>query len=779
MIMPRTETLLWDNWEFSLDSSKPKTVHLPHDWAIDAPFNRNMEDGCSQGFRDRRGIGLYKRSLYISKLRSGYKYYLHFGGVFECSTVLINGKEAGGHKYGYSPFQVDITELVHQGDNTIEIRVDNTAMPADRWYSGGGIYRLVTFIEAWQLHFDRNEVIVTANPPDSSASEYWTVRVDTGLTHPVKGILSHLTDNINAEGEDGKLLFTVKNPRLWSAETPHLYSLTLSLKDGSQEGDEISLKIGLRDIVMDPEKGMLVNGERVILKGVCVHQEVGCRGIAAKKEIWRQRLEVLKEMGCNCIRGAHHVHSAEFLDLCDEMGFYVYEEPFDKWTGGLYGRYFQTEWKKDIDAMIKRDRNRPCIFIWGVGNEVENQGQESMLKILGELIDYVKTLDSSRPVTYAMNPHFKRRSNIDITKVKDIQKFVDEADEQEITDPYERVERISLIGDMVDVISCNYQEQWYELIHEKCPNKPILGSEVYQYFMGHMEQMQNLTEKLPVVAPKEHSYVIGSIIWSGYDYLGESMGWPSKGWSGAPIRTNMEKRPSFYMLKSHWSDTPMVHFSVMDYSLRDEVVKAHWEMPVYADHWHFPQLYQTVIPYMITSNCQEVRLFHNSKRFYIQKPSDFPNGIITGFLPWAAGTVTAEGYNDGVLVCRHELVTPGAATQLAFDCKTIIAPAEPERSAEPAEPGYEILLTVRAFDKDNNPCFRESCEVRFVIEGQVEILAVDNGCLMNNEPYSNDCVHMYHGAASVQIRIAGVPGRVKVSAWADGLHSGDAFILVE
>ncbi|MFR8336925.1 MAG: glycoside hydrolase family 2 TIM barrel-domain containing protein [Eisenbergiella massiliensis] len=182
--------------------------------------------------------------------------------------------------------------------------------------------------------------------------------------------------------------------------------------------------------------------------------------------------------------------------MCDELGFYVYEECFDKWTGGLYGRYFETEWKKDVEAMVKRDRNRACIFIWGVGNEVENQGQPSMLAILKMLKDYVLTMDATRPVTYAMNPHFKRESNVDLSQIKDIQKFVDEADDTEIYDVRERVERICRIGEIVDVISCNYQEQWYPMIHEAMPDKLILGTEIYQFFKDIRSRCRILPMKI-------------------------------------------------------------------------------------------------------------------------------------------------------------------------------------------------------------------------------------------------------------------------------------------
>lgn len=766
--MNRVECELMEGWEFALNEpleTNYNPVHLPHDWVIHSSISENMEQGAAQGYRERLGTGWYRQSLDIENKKEGYCYYLDFGGIFEDSTIWINGTIVGGRKYGYSPFTLDITDSLQEGNNTIEIKVNNTHLPADRWYSGAGIYRKVKFIEVHKNHFDKNNIIITTKLIGSDAQVY----IDTGMDTKVSAKLSSENFCEDVHSDNGKLQFNVSNPKLWSAETPNLYNLKLSLYDDTGMTDMVTMSIGIREITFSVDEGMVVNGKRTKLKGVCVHQDVGCRGIAAKKEIWRERLLLLKESGCNTIRPSHHVFSEEFLDLCDEIGFYVYEEPFDKWTGGLYGRYFESEWKKDIEAMVKRDRNRTCIVIWGVGNEVENQAQDSMIKILKMLTDHVRLLDNTRPVTYAMNPHFKRESKVDVSKIKDIQKFVDEVDDTEIFDIHEKVERISRIAEHVDIISCNYMEQWYPYIHQAIPNKLILGTEIYQYFKGFDEQFQNFTDENPSLVPLENDYVMGGIIWTGYDYLGESMGYPSKGWSGSLIRTNMQCRASYYMMQSYWSDHPMVRLMVMDYSLEDELVKEHWDIPPYAEHWHFPQFKNKVIPYMIASNCDEVALFVNDKRLYIPKPADCPNRLITGFVPYKPGIVKVIGYKDGIEVCQHELKTPDQVRKLEFF---------KEEYCVDAEKGYELLLNVSAKDKKGTHYFRESRPVHFRIEGNAEIIGVDNGSFMGNEPYNGESIHMYNGVASVQIRLHGEPGRVIVYADADGLAGGKVIIRV-
>ena len=706
-------------------------VDLSHDWAVSCPFNKEMDDGAPQGFRDRWGIGWYKKTVTLEEKKEGMRYLLYFGGVYENATLWVNDFEIGNHKYGYSSFQMDITEAVKAGDNELLMRVDNSVMPADRWYSGCGIYRDVALHIVPEEHLDLWEIQVHIKIEGTDA----IVEVETKSRVLVQGILCPIkssgeNDDVtievaepnlsnieetevffaeSSEGLDGKLQFHVKNAKLWSADDPQLYRLILST-----ENDKVSVNIGIREVVFDAKKGMLVNGVPTKLKGVCLHQEAGCLGTAVTKEIWRERLTHLKKLGCNAIRAAHHTYSEEFLDLCDEMGFYVYEECFDKWKGGLYGRYFDKNWESDVEAMVKRDRNRACIVIWGVGNEVENQGQDSMLAILKQLSDKVRSLDSSRPITYAMNPHFKWESNVDLSKIKDIQQFVDEVSDTEIYDAKERVSRIAKIAEIVDIISCNYQEQWYELIHEQIPNKLILGTEVY-------------------VA---------------------------------------------YMLKSIWSEEPVVHFSVMDYSLDDEGVKEHWDSPIYADHWHFPQFRKTLIPYMIASNCDEVHLFLNGKQFFIPRPSECKNGIITGFLPWQPGTVTVVGYQNGKEACRHEVVTPGMAVALAFDqecdhkeCVSTVNLGIPEKK-------QHLLLTVRAVDENGNSCFRESGKVHFAVEGAAKIVGVDNGDICSNEPYQEDSVHLYHGCASVMLELYCKPGRVSVHAFGDGLRQAQTIIEV-
>ncbi|MCD7739059.1 MAG: DUF4982 domain-containing protein [Lachnospiraceae bacterium] len=836
-----------DNWEFALhrglepmkkekaDELQYIPVTLPHDWQISSPYNREMKQGAAQGYFDRWGIGWYRRELELGEKLTGALYRLCFDGVYENSTVWVNETCVGGRKYGYSPFALDITEAVHPGKNRILVKVDNTALPADRWYSGAGIYRKVYLEILPAIHLEREQVHVLTQVEKEKAE----IEIHTGTDLPVRAVVSLGDVNIRGKGnkenmgencagefeepKEGKaaenvgigsfctaegrglIHLTIPEPELWSAENPALYDLKLQLMEIGNETDgiancgiqdELSLKIGLRNVKLSPEKGLFINDQTVKLKGVCIHQEAGSFGTAVQPEIWRERLLQLKEVGCNALRLAHHLYMPEMLDLCDELGFYVYEECFDKWTGGAYGRYHRTEWQRDIDAMVLRDRNRPSILFWGVGNEVENQSYPSMLAILEQHVARVKELDSTRPVSLAMNPHFTypTAEEADMSQVADIQKFVDEAKEGEIYDIDDRVRQIKLIADRVDLISCNYQEQWYDRIHELIPDKAILGTETFMYFRGQDHILQNYSDENPWWDVEKRDYVIGGMIWTGIDYLGESIGYPAKGWSGALFSTDMEKRPIAWVHQSNWTGEPLVHFAVMDYTVPCNWTKEGWDYPRYETHWEFPQFQGVVIPYMIATNCEQVQLFVNEKEFLLKPTAEYPNRTITGYLPYLPGKVTAIGFNRGREVCRHEVVTPGPAVKLAFEREEQIVSlkkrmvqsgednaaeesgsCEEEAAAERCAP-YQMLLKVRAYDKDDNPVFRESAAVHFIVEGPAYIVGVDNGDMQSSEPENEDRIHLYHGKAAAALVVTG-EGRIKIRVYGAGLLPAQTVIL--
>lgn len=730
---------LEDGYRFGLDERTFAHIQVPHDWAIGAPSDPDMEWGDFQGYLNRWGIGWYRLHFTLTEKKKGKRYILHFDGVFERCQVYLNEIFSGEHRYGYSGFSLDITESVCSGENLLAVRVDNSLTTADRWYSGCGIYRKVELEEVSERYLKAEEIAVHVDYKDGSGS--LIIEMEKAQT----GVTAAIDDVFAAEiPENGILKISGLSVEPWSAENPRLYRLVLRLPEASG-GHTLPLFVGFRRVEFIPQKGMFVNGEPVKMKGVCLHHDGGCVGSAVTGSLLKKRLKLLKSMGCNTIRTSHNIVSTEMMDLCDQLGFYVVDEGFDKWVHGAYSRFFETDMEEDLSYLIRHDRNRPCVVMWSMGNEIEDQGSASMLSILKRLCSFTRTLDD-RPVTVAMSPLYK---NLDGEPI-----------EEQVED---KVASACRIADIVDIISCNYQEQWYEEIHRICPEKLILGTESYVFFRGSYAHLFNYGPENPWMDVMRHDYVIGSCLWAGIDYLGESMGFPSKGWGGTLIQTNLVRKPISYLWESYWSEKPVVHISILDYTKPAEIVREPWsELPL-SDCWNYPMFVKMPMVYMIFSNCQEVRLSLNGEHFDIDRPEDCKSRIISGFLPLEPGTVLAEGMMEGQVVCSHKLVTCKGAEKLIFT-----------ELPDPVEQlPAQLLFTVTAVDDDGNPDYRESREISFVTEGPCIVEGVDNGYLCSQECFASDHIHMHQGRASVVLRVTGT-GDIVVHARAKGLEEATA-----
>lgn len=746
-------------------------VTLPHDWMIGRPVDKNTRQGPPQGYFDRWGTGFYRRDLTVEK-KPDTLYRLCFDGVYENCSVWVNDVPVGGWGYGYTPFVSDITQALRDGENRLLVRVDNTRFPADRWYSGAGIYRMVWLETVPAEHLEPAEVTMETSLTDHGPSLSVNVAHSGRKRISMEGhqkIFQEIT-------EDDTVTFSGPALRLWSAEQPNLYTLTVELLDGEEALDTLTFRTGLRTVRADRSHGLLVNNVPTKLKGVCLHQDAGCFGAAVTPELWRERFRELKKIGCNALRLAHHLYMPEVLDLCDEMGFYVYEEAFDKWTSGAYARHYEQSWKQDLTAMVLRDRSRPSILFWGVGNEVEGQAHTAMLRLLENHVAAVRELDGTRPVGLAMNPFFGYEERPALADGINVQHIVGAAKLGEILDMDDKLEYIRRIAQRVDVLGCNYMEQWYDAIHAAVPDKLILGTETYQFFRGQGELFQAYYDRCPWLDVPGRDWCAGGFVWSGIDYLGESAVWPAKGWSGALFTTDMEPRPMAYAYRSWWTDEPTVHFAVLDMSLGDEGVQAHWDAPRYKRHWSFPQFQAAVIPYMVATNCEQVEIWLRGRCYRPAPTREFPDGIVRGFLPYWPGEVAVVGLRDGREVCRDTVVTPGQAAQLRFEEEETAVALRRDDAGRTLP--FQLLCKVRAYDMDGNAVFHEYARVRFTVEGPAEIVGTDNGDMQRSDPFAGSDVHLYGGHASAALRLTGT-GRVRVTAHAPGLRPACAVITAE
>ncbi|MDR1781073.1 MAG: DUF4982 domain-containing protein [Tannerella sp.] len=741
------------------DDSGWDEVQLPHDWSIG--LLPDSTKGASNGFYPG-GIGWYRKTFIAPQTWKGQHVSILFDGVYHRSDVYINGRHLGFYAYGYIGFEYDITPYLQYGkENVIAVRVDHSDCPSSRWYSGSGIYRHVWLNITNQVHIATwGTYITTPEITDEAA----TVSVETTVENSDSSIakIKSLVLQSTIIAPDGKVVATVSTPftlqantkqpvtskltlskpRLWSCEEPALYRLVSVVKEGSRVLDRYETPFGVRSFDFDPDKGFFLNGKNMKLQGFCMHHDNGCLGAAVPDRANIRKLQIIKEYGCNAIRCSHNPPTPEFLDACDSLGFLVIGEAFDKWKGGYYAQHFDQAWQKDLGSMLLRDRNHPSIIIWSAGNETSEQGDLSGegTKRAKMLYDYIRATDPSRPVSVSL-----------ATSDDDVEAY-----------------NISGFADVFDIVGYNYQEPWYAEDHKNFPKRIILGTETFPFYHGRWGStkrhyyVRDYFPRNPWYDVIENDYVSGGFIWTGIDYLGETMGWPSKGWVTGLFDVCMFEKPRAAFHRSMWNDEPMVRIAVQDQSLNIDPGKDHWSWPHLAAHWNFPQYKGHIIQVQTTTNCDSVELFINNASFGRRKRTDYTNNTIVWYVPYRAGKILAKGYNDGVEVATYELNTSGKATKVAL---------EADRTDIAAD-GQDIsFITVVLQDEKGITVPDSDRKISFEVSGAGRLLGVDNGDLRSHEPSNGNSHITYFGHAQLIVQSTRQPGFITIKATATGLQS--------
>jgi beta-galactosidase len=712
-----------------------------------------------QGFFAWEGTAWYRKEFFLPDT-GGEEVYIYFGGAYRNSTVYINGKKAGGRAYGYASFELNITRLAKWGEkNCIAVRLDNGKEAPDRWYSGSGLYRDVylrivpaVYIKTWGV-FIKTKIVHTSAHDSAAAVTAAVTLVNSGGT--AKGRIAvqirdygnqsviETSKPFNTAG-DGECIvqqqLLIQKPVLWSAEDPKLYRAIIHLEDleGNSIGKPVEISFGIRSIEIVARKGMRVNDKPVKLKGVCLHQDCGITGSAFYETAWRRRLIALKSIGCNAIRTSHNPPAEEFLDLCDELGFYVIDECFDKWKSGYYAAHFDDDWRKDLENFILRDRNHPSIFLWSVGNEVENQGSEGMLKILKNLVSCVRVLDD-RPVTCALEPHVHPRSLVG-APVSQL------------------VEITKKLAEDVDVLGLNYHEALYE-DYSAAIDKPIVGTECYEYYSGTASNYEDIITKNPWRFVLENNNVIGQFIWAGIDYLGESS-WPAKGWAGAMIDMCGFLKPNAWYRKSIWSEEPVIYLAFYDMIGKPDYVRGRWSFPKMASHLNFDHFNRKTVTAAVFTNCDEAELWINGKKIGRRNPHDFENSIIDWTFAYVSGEVKIIGYRDGKEVCSQTLKTAGSPHRI------LLRPDKTTLMAGKSDMAHvEIAIT----DKDGILCPQEEVLVEFALTGDGSIAGSCSPDITNVLGYNLPKTFTSDGRALVFVKAGDGPGTLKLRAWSGTL----------
>ncbi len=751
------------------DDHEWRTLDLPHDWSIEGTPREDAPGGGRVGYYPM-GIGWYRKSFQLPKNARGREVWLEFDGVYMNGDVWINGVHLGRRPYGYVSFSYDVTTHIVPGTNVVAVRVDNSRQPNSRWYTGSGIYRHVWLTVVDRLHVGHWGTYVTTPRADSvGANVVVRTSLENHHTKTRKGVLRSIVVDSGgrevvrvetpfslAAGEKAELQQQVQvaSPRLWSVEAPTLYALRTEVRDGGRAADAVTTPFGIRSIAYDKDRGFLLNGRRVKMRGVNLHHDAGGLGAAVPEHVWLHRLETLKAMGANAIRTSHNPPAPEFLDLCDRLGFLVMAEAFDEWTIGKvpegYHNYF-AEWsERDVTDFVHRDRNHPSIVLWSAGNEIGEQSTPDGVQALRRLVEIFHREDPTRPVT---------TGNDQIV-----------ADGRPATLEFLNAE---------DIVGYNYVDRWHErreLFAEQDrhdhPDWKMIGTESGSIFQS-FDERYSLGDDSAVVRPNYnhgmlqaerlwkwitlHDYFAGNFMWTGVDYLGEST-WPFKGFGSGALDITGYPKDSYYLYQSLWTDRPVLHLF---------------------PHWNWPGRTGQVIPVLAYTNCNIVELFLNGRSLG-EKRIEFPaQGTSGGWnsyaepvvsattndlhlswdVPYEPGVLRAVGKRrDGTPACEAEVRTAGApaAIRLVPDCDTITT-----GPGDVAQVAFEIV------DSAGTVVPTADNLVTFTVTGG-NALVVDNANLGDLDPYRSDRRHAFNGRGLAILR-AHEPGLLRVTASANGL----------
>ncbi|WP_240732488.1 glycoside hydrolase family 2 TIM barrel-domain containing protein [Flavobacterium alkalisoli] len=777
-----------ENWQFYLSNdgndtiaanTQWKNINVPHDWSIELPFDENSPAGIGGGALNG-GLGWYKKIFKTAEKDSTKVISIVFDGVYMNSDVWVNGHHLGNHPNGYIGFEYNLTPYLNYGEkeNEILVKVNNAKQPNSRWYSGSGIYRNVWLkttdkasVTQWGTYITTptvsdNEAII--NIETTIKNEYPEAKEFTVITTIFKenNRIASISKKINiaAKGKEtiiGEAYIT--SPVLWSIKKPEMYTAVTQVSLNNTIVDEYKTPFGIRTFAFDLEKGFLLNGKQVKIKGVCLHHDLGPLGSAINTRAIERQLEIMKEMGVNGIRTSHNPPAPELLDLCDKMGFIVMDEAYDMWAQSKtpydYSNYWDKWHVKDLEDQILRDRNHPSVFMWSIGNEIPEQWNEKGAEIARELSAIVKRMDATRPVTAAMNPPIIVNSNeVSI-------QFQNTAD----------TPNALAASGALDIIGYNYAHQTYEKHPVNFPKVPFIATETTSALAtrGYYDTKSDTVKMWPkrwdipfyegnpgntvsaydqVQAPwgstheatwkiiKKHDYLSGMYIWTGFDYIGEPTPyqWPSISSYFGIVDLAGFPKDVYYMYQSEWTDKTVLHI-----------------LP----HWNWKEG-QTIDVWAYYNNADEVELYLNGKS--LGKRSKQNDDLhVMWRVPFQAGTIKAVSRKDGKTVLEKEVKTADkpAALQLTADRKDIKAD------------GNDLsFITVDITDNKGTFAATANNEIHFSIEGNGKIVGVCSGDPVSHESYKGSSHTALNGKCLVIVQAGKQAGTIKLTASADGLQ---------
>ena len=790
-----------------------RSVDLPHDWSIESKPDAKNPSGAGGGFFPG-GIGWYRKAFTAPANWRGRQVSVEFDGVYRDATVYLNGHKLGTHPYGYTSFTFDLTPALNfHGANVLAVRVDNSAQPNSRWYSGSGIYRHVrvvvtepTHIAHWGVFVTTPKVtalsatvaIQTSVANDSASSS--AVTVETTLYdragHEAGKSESPLTLAAGQQQQAAQTI-AVAAPALWSPASPTLYRAVSRILQGGKLIDEVKTPFGIRSLTWSAETGLVLNGKPIKLTGGSVHHDNGPLGAAAFDRAEERRVQLLKSAGYNAVRTAHNPPSPAFLNACDRLGLLVLDEPFDTWKANKvkfdYGLDFDASWKSDISSMVERDRNHPSIVIWGIGNEIPELEVERGAAMATQLIAQVRSLDTTRPLTHAF-PGTTTAPNA------------------------------AAVFSQLDITGYNYNLiPTYAADHAALPNRIMLTTESFPAKAFPLWQISH-----------DNPYILGDLTWTAMDYLGESgigawaYGTPqdeqmAQQVMGGMMTTTMTdkmflgmangvdvmaamaqgppdpamkavmavmvhnypwhaaacgdidltgfRKPQSYYRDIIWNGGDRVYATVrLSEPEGKKIIAVGWATYPTLPSWNWPGQDGKTLQVEVYSGAEKVRLYLNGKLIGEQPTGREQQFKATFSVPYAPGTLKAVGLRGDREVAQSVLATAGKAVALR------LTPDHTELQAD----GQDLsFLAVEAVDAQGRLQPLADNQVHFSITGPAVIAAVGNGDGEDPASYQGDQRKLYQGRALVVVRAAHAAGAIHVTATAAGLTTGSAAILAK
>ena len=750
------------------DDSQWRYVCIPHDWMIEQPVNKSNPSGNAGGYYPG-GIGWYRKSLDLSSYQDNELFYLLFEGVYRNADVYFNGVHLGTHAYGYSSFYYDISEYVRKDTlNIIAVRSDCSKMPHDRWYSGAGIFRPVRLIAGASLHIPPwgNWVSSTLDSTGIASLQVSTEIKNHGrkarrfdISYDIVGPGGRLvaeaksTQYIEAGASDTtRHFFSLEDPELWSPETPQLYVVNCYLTEGNRQIDHVRTLHGIRSAHFDPDHGFMLNGEKRMLKGVNLHHDGGELGAAVPLESWRRRLLILKELGVNALRLAHNPHSPGVLDLCDELGFLVIDEMYDKWEESWWDGEVNSDmayhWESDLADFIRRDRNHPSVILWSLGNETMEQlnNPSRAVVLYSSLSELVRSVDPTREVTCAFHPG----------KVRD---------GHELPSSMMEVSR---------VISYNYRSDSFSTWHAQYPDKIFLASETKAYATNIPEDYRKIDYSGNSWNNMEE-FVAGQFIWAGIDYLGESGGWPDRGWGTGLMLTNGFIKPHAWYIGSIYREDPMVQLTVLDTAMADSQNKLQswqksWLGAPLAEHWTFGPETDTGMVVIFT-NCDRIDLSLNNRLLSSLERGSFSDGVIRSAIPYEAGELVATAYFLDEFGREQQISDTLVTTEEPYALAM-----HPDKRQVKASTREVVHITTEVVDKAGTLNHLSQHEVNYSLDGPGRIRVIDNGDLADHTAPGSGSREVRKGKQLLILQAGGEPGDLIIKASAEGLKSSSVKI---